>query len=556
MGKIITFGNEARNKILEGMIELEKAVCSTLGPKGKCVLLDKGNRHPFTTKDGVTVANNISFSDKYKDIGASIIQEVAQKVNALAGDGTTTSTLITTELCKAGNELVSLKMDSSDIKKGFEKAASDLIEELEKQKKVIESEDDILHIATISANNDEDIGEVIKEAFVNIGDGGLVTVQPNFQRNGKTEVKYTNGIEYDKGFKTSALCNTNEETIVYENPRFFFYGEMLKNIQDISAVFSITKDPVVIVAPKFSDKFESDFLEFYEAGKINGTFITPDGTDIVAEDNLKDMSVLLGATIIGGKGNKQIDSFTMKDLGNADRLFVSARKTMITGGKGSDDEIEKRIVELKKEIEEGSTDAENVKSEYEIQHLNRRIAKLSGGIATIYFGAFSDIEAKEKKDRYDDAINAVQAAIKEGILAGGGAGLLHSVKNVLKNHKPLKNPVQESGYQEFMKVMEMPARTIISSTGKDAGYWIEKIKESENMSFGFNAKTETWSDDLYKEGVVDPAKVIITTLKYGTSIACTFLMSDCIITSDLNNVKVIPNDEVLDRERGAFNGGF
>lgn len=552
MGKIITFGNDARNSILEGMEELEKAVCSTLGPKGKCVLLDKGNRHPFSTKDGVTVANNISFSDKYKDIGAAIIQEVAQKVNALAGDGTTTSTLITTELCKAGNELVSLKLDAAEIKKGFEKACTELLDELNNQKKVIESEDDIFHIATISANNDEDIGEVIKEAFVNIGDGGLVTVQPNFQRNGKTEVKYTNGIEYDKGYKTSVLCNQPDETIVYENPKFFFYGDMLKNIQDISAVFSITKDPIVLVATKYSDKFEADFLEFFEAGKINGTFITPDGTDLVAEDNLKDMACLLGATIIGGKGNKQIDTFTLKDLGQADRLSVTARKTMITGGKGSDEEIEARVAELKKEIEEGSTDADNVKSEYEIQHLNRRIAKLSGGIATIYFGAFADIEAKEKKDRYDDAINAVQAAINEGILAGGGAGLLHSVRKVLDRHQSLKNPIQEQGYQKFMEVMEMPARAIISSTGKDPGYWVEKIKASDNMSFGFNAKTETWSDDLYKDGVVDPAKVIITALKYGTSIACTFLMCDCIVTSDLENVKVYPNDEVLDRDRGMF----
>lgn len=552
MGKIITFGNDARNSILEGMEELEKAVCSTLGPKGKCVLLDKGNRHPFSTKDGVTVANNISFSDKYKDIGAAIIQEVAQKVNALAGDGTTTSTLITTELCKAGNELVSLKLDAAEIKKGFEKACTELLDELNNQKKVIESEDDIFHIATISANNDEDIGNVIKEAFVNIGDGGLVTVQPNFQRNGKTEVKYTNGIEYDKGYKTSALCNQPDETIVYENPKFFFYGDMLKNIQDISAVFSITKDPIVLVATKYSDKFEADFLEFFEAGKINGTFITPDGTDLAAEDNLKDMACLLGATIIGGKGNKQIDTFTLKDLGQADRLSVTARKTMITGGKGSDEEIEARVAELKKEIEDGSTDADNVKSEYEIQHLNRRIAKLSGGIATIYFGAFADIEAKEKKDRYDDAINAVQAAINEGILAGGGAGLLHSVRKVLDKHQPLKNPIQEQGYQKFMEVMEMPARAIISSTGKDPGYWVEKIKASDNMSFGFNAKTETWSDDLYKDGVVDPAKVIITALKYGTSIACTFLMCDCIVTSDLENVKVYPNDEVLDRDRGMF----
>lgn len=555
MGRIITFDNEARNKILSGIIKLAKAVISTLGPKGHTVILSKGDRHPFATKDGVTVSEFISFSDKYEDIGASIIQEAAHKTNKIAGDGTTTATLITSELCKAGNDLVSLNFDATDIKRGFEKAMNDMLSEIEKQKKLVESEDDILHIATISANNDPVIGGYLKEAFVNIGDGGMVTVQPAYNKDGKTTITYSTGFEYNKGWPTSKLCNTTSDTCEYSDPKYFIYGKRLESIQDIYMVSELIGDkPLIVIAPSYGDNFMADFIDLYENQKINGVFLVPDGTsNELVTDNLGDMAAYLGAQIFEGRKGKPLRELrSINDLGGSEYIKVSQNKITITGGKGTEESVNARIEEIKTAMEKGQTVEDEAKSIYEIEFMNERIAKLSGGIATIHIGAFSDIEARELKDRYDDARNAVENAIKDGILAGGGCGLLHAVKEVAKNHTPLENSTEEKGYQTFLKVMEMPARTIIESTGKDPGYWVEKIKENENKSYGYNAKTETWTEDMYADGVIDPVKVELTALKYGTSIAGTFITSNCVIVPDTDNISIRANDEVLDRDRGLF----
>lgn len=555
MGKIITFDNEARNKILSGITKLSKAVISTLGPKGSCVIISNGNRHPFATKDGVTVSESISFSDRYEDIGASIIQEAAHKTNTIAGDGTTTATLITSELCKAGNELVSLNFDATDVKRGFEKAMRDMLEEIERQKKLVESEDDILHIATISANNDPEIGGYLKEAFINIGEGGMVSVQPAYNKEGKTTITYSTGFEYNKGWPTSKLCNTNSDTCEFVNPKYFLYGKRLESIQDIYMVSELIGDkPLVVIAPAYSDNFMADFIELHENQKINGIFLVPDGTSTeLITDNLGDMAAYLGAQIFEGRKGKPLRELkSVADLGGSEYIKIAQNKITITGGSGSEEAVNARIDDIKKAMENGMNNEDEAKSIYEIEFMNERIAKLSGGIATIHIGAFSDIEAKEKKDRYDDARNAVENAIKEGILAGGGCGLLHAVKAVSVKHTPLDNSTEEKGYQTFLKVMEMPARTIIASTGKDPGYWVEKIKESENNAYGYNAKTETWTDDMYKDGIIDPVKVELTALKYGTSIAGTFITSNCVIVPDTGNISVSANDEVLDRDRGLF----
>lgn len=554
MGKIITFDNEARNKILNGINKLSKAVISTLGPKGHTVILSTGNRHPFATKDGVTVSEAISFSDKYEDIGAAIVQEAAHKTNTIAGDGTTTATLITSALCNAGNELVSLNFDATDVKRGFEKACADMLEAIERQKKTIESEADIFHVATISANNDSEIGGFLKTAFVNIGDGGMVSVQPAYSKDGKTTITYSTGFEYNKGWPTSKLCNTTSDTCEYQNPKYLLYGKRLESVQEISMVAAlIGNSPLIVIAPSYSDNFMADFIELFENGKICGIFLVPDGTsNELVTDNLGDMAAYLGAAIFEGRKGKPIGQLQLDDLGGSEFIKVAQNKITITGGKGSEESVAARINEIKAAMHEGQTNEDEAKSIYEIEFMNERIAKLSGGIATIHIGAFSDIEAREKKDRYDDARNAVENAIKDGILAGGGCGLLHAAKEVADSHKPLENPTEEKGYQTFLKVMEQPARTIIESTGKDPGYWVEKIKENPNKSYGFNARTETFTDDLYTDGVIDPVKVELTALKYGTSIAGTFITSNCVIIPDTNNIRVNATDEVFDRDRGLF----
>lgn len=537
------------------MIEAEQAVTCTIGPKGRTVFLNNGTIHPVATKDGITVLKFIDFSDPYKDLGVNIIREATRKVNGECGDGSTTTTLITTELCKAGNQLINQDFDAVDIQKGFQKAAEDVIEVLEKNKKVVDSEDDILHIATISANNDEEIGNIIKEAFVNVGENGVVNAEVAKNRKGKTTITYSSGFETNRGYISSASANQSDDSCVFNNPLFFVYGKKLENIQDILPVFQIANDnPVVIVAPVYTEDFRTAFIENVEMGRIKSVAILPPGTNKeTIDDGLMDIAKVTGATVVEGKFGQKIDNFNAGFFGSSESIKVKLNKTSIIGGKGKQEDIDKYVDEIKEKIEKGLNGSEEeVMSEYEVRYLEERIAALTGGVATIWIGGFSDLELQEKKYRYEDAINAVNAAITDGILAGGGAGLLHAVKEIEETHERLPNADQEKGYTTFLRVMEEPARRIISSTGKDAGYWAEKIKESKNNTVGFNAKTEEFCDDMYNIGVIDPVKVEIMAIHFGTSIAGTFVTANCVITSDAYNCKVVANDRVFDEEKDMF----
>ena len=553
MGKIITFGSDGRKKLLEGMEEAEKAVISTLGPKGHTVILDNGTIHPVITKDGISVLKFIDFTDTYKNLGVNIIRDATRKVNGECGDGSTTTTLLTTELCKAGNELINQNFDAIDIQRGFQKAATDVIRVLEKNRHVAEDEDDILHIATISANNDEEIGNVIKDAFVNVGEDGIVCANVAKNRKGETSITYSSGFEINRGYSSSASVNSDNDTVKYTSPLYFIYGKKLDNIKDIEPIFDShisNGRPIVIVAPSYSDDFRAEFIATVETGSIQSVLIGPAGANHDAmDDNLVDIAKVTGSTIVEGKLGKSINTFNQSYLGSSESFTATPKKTTIVGGKGKPEDIEAHINSIRDKIEAGKNGTdEEAMSDYEQRYLEERIASLSGGIATIWIGGFTDAELKEKKDRYEDAINAVNAAISDGMLAGGGAGLLHAVKEVTDTHERLPNPTQEVGYQKFLKIMEMPARRIIESTGKDPGYYAEKIKESNSPNYGYNAKTETFCDDMYSEGVVDPAKVEINAIQYATSIAGTFVTSDCIISSDAYNCHVSANDRALDEE--------
>lgn len=554
MGKIITFGSDGRKRLLEGMEEAERPVISTLGPKGHTVIIDNKTIHPTITKDGITVLKSIDFTDVYKNLGVNIIRDATNKVNGECGDGSTTTTLLTTELCKAGNELINQNFDAVDIQRGFQKAATDVIKVLEKNKKIINSEEDILHIATISANNDEEIGEYIKEAFINVGEDGIVCANVAKNRKGETSVTYSSGFEIARGYISSASVNAENDSVKYNNPQYFIYGKKLENLKDIEPIFNMARGSLVIVAPTYSDDFRTQFIENVEMGRITAVAIGPAGSSKeTMDDNLVDIAKVTGATIVEGKLGKSINTFNETYFGTSEGITATVKKVVITGGKGNQDDLEAHVQSIRDKIEKGTNGTdEEAMSDYEIRYLNERIASLSGGIATIWIGGFSDAELKEKKDRYEDAINAVNAAISDGILPGGGAGLLHAIKEVSDNHERLSNATQEVGYQKFLKIMEMPARIIINSTGKDPGYYSEKIKENPNLNYGYNAKIEEFSDDLFADGVVDPAKVEITAIQYATSIAGTFVTSDCIITSDAYNCNVIANDRVMDEEGDIF----
>lgn len=554
MGKIITFKSEARSKILAGMIEAKKAVTSTLGPKGHTVVLNNGTNHPTVTKDGVSVLDFIDFTDPYKNMGVSFVKDAVRKVNNECGDGSTTTTLLSVELCEAGNELIERDFDAVDVKRGFQKAAKDVIAVLEKNKKSIESEEDIFKVATISANNDPEVGQTITDAFLGVGEDGVVVADVAHNRKGETSITFSSGFEIPRGYVSSCSVNSDNDTVKYVNPQFFVYGKKLENLKDIQPIFQIAKGDLVIVAPSYSDDFISLFVENVSAGRFNAAIIGPAGASREAmDDNLVDIAKVTGATIVEGKLGKSIDSFNAGYFGSAENFTATSKKVNILGGKGNPEELEKHIQSIKNIIEKGKngTDAEAL-SEYELNYYNERIASLSGGVAIIWIGGFTDAEVKEKKDRFEDAINAVRTAINDGILAGGGAGLLHAVKEIADTHTRLDNATEEAGFQKFLKVMEVPARTIIASTGKDPGYWSEKIKESNDSNFGYNAKAEELCSDMYNTGIIDPVKVEIMAIQYSTSLAGTFITTDCVITSDALNCGVAANDEVLDKDRSIF----
>lgn len=555
MGKIITFKSEARSKILSGMIEAKKAVTSTLGPKGHTVVLNNGTNHPTVTKDGVSVLDFIDFTDPYKNMGVNFVKDSVRKVNNECGDGSTTTTLLSVELCEAGNELIERDFDAVDVKRGFQKASKDVIKVLEKNKKSIESEEDILKVATISANNDPEVGQIITDAFLGVGEDGVVIADVAHNRKGETSITFSSGFEIPRGYVSSCSVNSDNDTVKYVNPQFFVYGKKIENLKDIQPIFQIAKGDLVIVAPSYSDDFISLFIENVSSGRFNATIIGPAGASREAmDDNLVDIAKVTGATIVEGKLGKSIDSFNAGYFGSAENFTASSKKVNILGGKGNPEELEKHIQSIKALVEKGKngTDAEAL-SEYELNYYNERIASLSGGVAIIWIGGFTDAEVKEKKDRFEDAINAVRTAINDGILAGGGAGLLHAVKEVADSHIRIDNATEEAGYQKFLKVMEVPARTIIASTGKDPGYWSEKIKESNDSNFGYNAKAEELCNDMYNTGIIDPVRVEIMAIQYSTSLAGTFITTDCVITSDAFNCSVAANDEILDKDRSMFN---
>ena len=558
MGKVITFSSNARQSILEGMQELEDAVVSTLGPRGRTVILDSGNEHPVATKDGVSVARFIDFSNHYKRIGASMVKEAATKTDAIAGDGTTTTCLLTVELCKAGNKLINMNLDAVEVKKGFEIACQDMLKALDTQKRVIDSEDDIEHIATISANNDSEIGKYIKQAFTSIGEGGIVSAIGANNRSGKTTITTTNGMEIEKGLISSTFVNTANNTCEVDDPEYLIVGKPLKHIDDIRGILQIMARAgkfLVICAPVFEDQFLSDFIDGIQKGTIKGALIYPRGNDRVSIDQfIEDLAVQVKAKVLEGKSKISIDNFDPQTmLGSSKSIKIEKKKTTIIGGAATKEEINAYVKDLQKEIERGNSDNDDeTKSLVDIDLLRERIANLSGGVATIHIGALTPIELKEKKDRYEDAIRAVNAAISDGIIAGGGSGLLHAVKSVSENHKPLENPTQEHGYQTFLNICEMPAKRIIDSTGKKGEYIIEKVKETGNINYGFNAKKEVLTETMYEDGIIDPILVTKTALAYSTSVASTFITTDCVITNESQNVNVSAIDPLLDEERGML----
>lgn len=548
-GRRIIFGSDARQRVYEGIEIAERAVSTTLGPKGKNVLIDNGTNEPEVTKDGVTVAEAVTSSDKYINLGMTLAKNVARNVNKRAGDGTTTTTVIFNALCRNGLQLINSGSEAYSVMKGFRTASKDVIEGLDKYKKVIKDRNDILHIATISANNDPDIGELITQAYEGVGDDGLVAMSQSYAR--KSHIEFSKGFElFGVHYASSEFINNRTtETRDIENAKVYLSAKQVDDVTGITykLLAESEKDEVVLIAPSFSEGVVAccEKQITFNSNKPHKICLVElgDGTPKMLRDKLFDIAAVTGAPILG------IDETDYKNLkfGVLKSAKIGANKTVFEVDDNRAEAIQKYVESLKKVIE-NRYDEHNPISAYEVKSINERIAKLLGGYAKIYVADTNNTNLQEQLQRYEDAINAVKAAITDGITLGGGIALLKTVDDLRKNPKlESTDPEVIAAYNFCLKAYEEPFKKIIESIEESPKYIASKIFENGKLECGFNAKTQQFVDDMFEEGVIDPILVTKTALEETVSFSTQLLMTDCVINDEDSALSKAPNDPILAR---------
>jgi len=518
MAKSIIYDEEARKALKAGVDTIADAVKTTLGPKGRNVAIAKSFGSQVVTKDGVTVAKEIEEKDPFKNVGVEMLKEAARKVNDLAGDGTTTVTVLAQAIANAGFRNVTAGSNPISLKRGLDKGVSIVVEELIKSSKKIKNQEEISQVATISSNNDKELGEMIGKVFEKVGKDGVITVEE--AKGFDDEVEYTEGMQFDQGY-VSAYFVTDTETLetVMDNPYVFVTDKKLSNLQDIQAiaekVLSAADRPLVIIA----DDIENQALATLVVNKLRGTLnvvaIKAPGFGDRKKEMLRDIAVVTGAEFISEEVGKTLDSVSLTDLGAAKKIIVSKEETVIVEGSGSDKDIKKRVSEIKAQIEKTSSD-------YDKEKLQERLAKLSGGVAVVKVGAASEVEAKEKKARVEDAINATRAAIEEGVVAGGGLAY-HNAKAVLESVK-LEDADEQLGLEILKSILSEPLKQIAENAGKDGAVVASQCHDR----IGYNAKTDEFVDML-KEGIIDPVKVTRLALVNAASVATMLITTEAVV---------------------------
>ncbi len=518
MAKSIIYDEEARKALKAGVDTIADAVKTTLGPKGRNVAIAKSFGSQVVTKDGVTVAKEIEEKDPFKNVGVEMLKEAARKVNDLAGDGTTTVTVLAQAIANAGFRNVTAGSNPISLKRGLDKGVNIVVEELIKSSKKIKNQEEISQVATISSNNDKELGEMIGKVFEKVGKDGVITVEE--AKGFDDEVEYTEGMQFDQGY-VSAYFVTDTETLetVMDNPYVFVTDKKLSNLQDIQAiaekVLSAADRPLVIIA----DDIENQALATLVVNKLRGTLnvvaIKAPGFGDRKKEMLRDIAVVTGAEFISEEVGKTLDSVSLTDLGAAKKIIVSKEETVIVEGSGSDKDIKKRVSEIKAQIEKTSSD-------YDKEKLQERLAKLSGGVAVVKVGAASEVEAKEKKARVEDAINATRAAIEEGVVAGGGLAY-HNAKAVLEDIK-FEDPDEQLGLEILRNTLSEPLKQIAENAGKDGAVVASQCHDR----IGYNAKTDEFVDML-KEGIIDPVKVTRLALVNAASVATMLITTEAVV---------------------------
>ena len=520
MAKDIKFDIDAREGLKRGVDALANAVKVTLGPRGRNVIISKSFGSPQVTKDGVTVAKEIELEDALENMGAQMVKEVASKTNDLAGDGTTTATVLAQAIVKEGLKNVASGANPMDLKRGIDKAVAKIVEHLAKQaKEVGSSSEKIKQVASISANNDDTIGELIAQAFEKVGKEGVITVEE--AKGTDTYVDVLEGMQFDRGYLSPYFVTDSEKMVAeLDHPYILLYDKKISTMKDLLPVLEPVAQsgkPLLIIA----EDIDGEALATLVVNKLRGTLriaaVKAPGFGDRRKAMLEDIAILTGGTVIAEERGFTLENATIDMLGTAERVSIDKDNTTIVNGAGKSDDIKARVAQIKAQIE-------NTSSDYDREKLQERLAKLSGGVAVLYIGAASEVEMKEKKDRVDDALHATRAAVEEGIVAGGGIALIRA-KNVLGKLKPL-NADEETGIKIILKALEAPLRTIVENAGVEGSVIVARVLEASRDAYGYNAKTGTYTD-MFKAGIIDPKKVTRVALENAASVAGMILTTEC-----------------------------
>ncbi|MEZ6030558.1 MAG: chaperonin GroEL [Hyphomonadaceae bacterium] len=519
--KQVQFSTDARERMLRGVDILANAVKVTLGPKGRNVVIEKSFGAPRTTKDGVTVAKEIELSDKFENMGAQMLREVASKANDVAGDGTTTATVLAQAIVREGMKRVAAGMNPMDLKRGVDKAVTEVIENLKKQSKKISTNQEIAQVGSISANGENEIGQMIAEAMAKVGNEGVITVEE--AKEIETKLDVVEGMQFDRGYLSAYfITNADKMEAVLDDALILLHEKKLASLQPLLPVLESvvqTARPLLIIA----EDVEGEALATLVVNKLRGGLkvaaVKAPGFGDRRKAMLEDIAILTGGTVISEDLGIKLENVTVDMLGKAKRVQISKENTTIVDGGGKKKEIEGRISQIRKQIEETTSD-------YDREKLQERLAKLAGGVAVIKVGGATEVEVKERKDRVDDALNATRAAVEEGIVAGGGTALLRAAFNIKVEGE---NDDQQAGIDIVRKALESPIRQIAENSGVEGSLVVGRIRaEKGSKTFGFNAQTEEYGD-LVEMGIIDPAKVVRVALQNAASVAGLLITTEAAI---------------------------
>jgi len=523
MAKQLMFEEEARKKLLSGVEQISQAVKVTLGPKGRNVLLDKKFGAPTVTKDGVSVAKEIELQDPFENMGAQLLKEVATKTNDVAGDGTTTATVLAYSMVREGLKAVAAGMTPIELKRGIDKAVTIAVDDIKKNSKEIKGSDEVAHVASVSANNDEEIGKILADAIEKVGKGGVITVEE--AKTMDTTTDYVEGMQFDRGYISSYFVTDRDRMeTVFDNPYILIHDKKISNMKDMLPLLEKVAQsgrPLLIIAEDVDGEALATLVLNSLRGTLKTCAVKAPGFGDRRKAMLEDIAILTGGEVITEELGLKLESADISQLGQAKSIKIDKDNTIIVDGAGKAKDIKDRVAQIKAQIEDSSSD-------YDKEKLKERLAKLAGGVAVINIGAVTEVEMKEKKHRVEDALSATRAALEEGIVPGGGLALIQAVSALDKADTTALTDDEKIGFKIVKRALEEPMRQIAANAGIDGAVVAERAK-TEKKGIGFDAAKMEWVD-MVKVGIIDPAKVTRSALQNAASVASLLLTTECAIT--------------------------